>query len=127
MKEARAIDFLGHMLEAIQLACSYIEHLDQDGFLADRRTQQAVILNIVVIGEAATKLANDFPAFVERHPEVPWSSMRGMRNRMAHGYFDVDLGIVWQTVQSSLPTLAERLTEIRDAVARGDGKARNGA
>lgn len=46
MIEARVIDYLGHMLEAIQIACSYIEHLDQDGFLADWRTQQAVILNI---------------------------------------------------------------------------------
>jgi uncharacterized protein with HEPN domain len=91
--------------------------LDKNGFLADRRTQQAVILNIVILDEAATKLGNDYPEFVERYPDVPWKSMRGMRNRMAHGYFDVDLSIVWQTVQSSLPALAERLAEIRDEEA----------
>jgi uncharacterized protein with HEPN domain len=117
VNEARVIDYLGHMLEAVQLASSYIEGLDEDGFLADRRTQQAVILNIVVIGEAATKLASEAPELVERNPDVPWKGMRGMRNRMAHGYFDVDLTIVWQTVQSSLPALAERLTAIRDELA----------
>jgi uncharacterized protein with HEPN domain len=112
--KARIIDYLGHMLDAITLACSYVEGFDQEGFLADRRTQQAVMLNLVVIGEAATKLANDHSEFVERYPDVPWKSMRGMRNRMAHGYFDVDLAIVWQTVQGSLPALALRVAEIRD-------------
>jgi uncharacterized protein with HEPN domain len=75
-----------------------VDELDELGFLADRRTQQAVILNIVVLGEAATKPANDHPAFIALHQDVPWHSMRGMRNRMAHGYFGVDLAIVWQTV-----------------------------
>lgn len=106
------------MLDAVQLACSYVEGLNQEGFLADRRTQQAVMLNLVVIGEAATKLANDHPEFVARYPDVPWKSMRGMRNRMAHGYFEVDLAIVWQTVQGSLPALALRVAEIREDQAK---------
>jgi uncharacterized protein with HEPN domain len=112
--KARIVDYLGHMLDAIHLACSYVEGLHEDDFLADRRTQQAVMLNLVVIGEAATKLANDHSEFVESYPDVPWKSMRGMRNRMAHGYFDVDLAIVWQTVQQALPALALRLAEIRE-------------
>lgn len=127
MKHSRINDYLEHMLEAIDLACSYVDGLDEPGFLADRRTQQAVILNIVVLGEAATKLANDYPAFVALHPDVPWQSMRGMRNRMAHGYFDIDLAIVWQTVKSSLPALAERLALVRDAASRGDGPTSGGA
>lgn len=118
MSNARITDYLGHMLDAVQLACSYVEGLNQEGFLADRRTQQAVMLNLVVIGEAATKLANDHPEFVARYPDVPWKSMRGMRNRMAHGYFEVDLAIVWQTVQGSLPALALRVAEIREDQAK---------
>jgi uncharacterized protein with HEPN domain len=59
MSENRLIDYIGQMLEAAQLACSYLDGLNKGDFLADRRTQQAVILNIVVIGEAATKLAKD--------------------------------------------------------------------
>ena len=117
MSQTQITDYLGHMLEAIRLASSYVDGLDYDGFLADRRTQQAVILNIVVIGEAATRLAAEHPEFIQRFADVPWKSMRGMRNRMAHGYFDIDLAIVWQTVHSSLPELASRLIEIRDRVA----------
>jgi uncharacterized protein with HEPN domain len=91
---------------------------DKSDFLADKRTQQAVILNIVVIGEAATKLSNDHPEFVQGHPEVPWKNMKGMRNRIAHGYFDINLDIVWDTVQTALPPLIERLTAIREELIR---------
>lgn len=77
--------YLDHMFEAIGLIRSYVEGFSKADFLADKRTQQAVILNIVVIGEAATKLADEYPEFVSRYPEVQWKSMRGMRNRMAHG------------------------------------------
>ena len=103
MNAGRAADYVGHMHEAAQLACSYVEGLDQSAFTGDRRTQQAVILNLVVIGEAATKLAADEPELVARFPEVPWKNMRGMRNRIAHGYFDIDLAIVWQTVRTVCP------------------------
>lgn len=127
MNQGRINDYLEHMVEAIQLACSYIDGWDESGFRADRRTQQAVILNIVVRGKAATKLVHDHPAFVALHPDVPWQSMRGMRNRMAHGYFDIDLAIVWQTVKSSLPSLAERLAVIRDAVSSGGSPIGDGA
>ena len=47
-------------------------------------------MNIIIIGEAATRLLNDYPELVDRYPDVPWRSMRGMRNRMAHGYFDIN-------------------------------------
>ena len=125
MSQDRFPDYLGHMLEAIRLASSYVDGLDYEEFLADRRTQQAVILNIVVIGEAATRLAAEHLEFIQRFSDVPWKSMRGMRNRMAHGYFDIDLAIVWQTVHTSLPELASRLIEIRDRVAGSGGPSRD--
>ncbi len=114
MSENRLIDYIGHVQEAAQLACSYIDGLSKDDFLADKRTQQAVILNIVVIGEAATKLAKDYPEFIDQHPDVPWKNMKGMRNRIAHGYFDINLDIVWDTVQAALPQLVEQMTAIRE-------------
>ena len=117
MNQTRAIDYVGHMLEAVRLASSYVDDMDKDGFLADRRTQQAVILNIVIVGEAAGKLAHMHPALLERYPEVPCKSVRGMRNRMAHGYFDIDLSIVWQTVQLSFPVLAGHLAVIEQDLA----------
>jgi len=106
-------DYLDHMLEAIRLIRSYVEGFSKEDFLADKRTQQAVILNIVVIGEAATKLADEYPEFVAHYPEVQWKSMRGMRNRMAHGYFDINLDIVWDTIWQSIPVLAQQIQKIR--------------
>ncbi|MBF0268970.1 MAG: DUF86 domain-containing protein [Alphaproteobacteria bacterium] len=105
----RAEDYIGHMLDAAKQACVYVEGMNKQVFLADKRTQQAVILNLVVIGEAATKLMAGYPDFVEAHPDIPWRSMRGMRNRIAHGYFDINLDVVWETVVISLPELVGRL------------------
>ena len=113
MSANRLPDYLDHMLEAAQLACSYVEGLSKEGFLDDKRTQQAVILNLIVIGEAATKLLKDHAEFLDQHPEIPWKSMKGMRNRIAHGYFDINLDVVWETVQTALPELLDRLRTIR--------------
>jgi uncharacterized protein with HEPN domain/quercetin dioxygenase-like cupin family protein len=68
----------------------------KDDFLADKRTQQAVIMSLIVIGEAATKVMDGYVEFTQAHADVPWRSMRNMRNRMAHGYFDINLDVVWR-------------------------------
>ncbi len=115
---ARWPDYLNHMLEAAQLAAGYVQDLDQAAFLADRRTQQAVLMNLVIVGEAATKLLADQPAFLERHPQVPWRSLRALRNRVAHGYFEVNLVLVWELVKVQLPELAASLPAVQ-ADARG--------
>jgi len=109
----RHFDYLDHMAEAISMACSYVEGLDKADFMTDKRTQQAVILNLIVIGETATQIAVEYPEFAAAHPAVPWKKMRGMRNRMAHGYFEIDLEVVWDTVQQSLPDLALRIADIQ--------------
>jgi len=95
--------------------------MDEPGFVADSRTQQAVIMNLVIIGEVASKLLRDHTSFLATHPEVPWKSMKGMRNRIARGYFEIDLGIVWQTVRTSLPTLLEQLPAIREEAVGAPG------
>ena len=128
MNESRLVDYLDQMLEATRQSCSYVEGLSREAFLLDKRTQQAVILNLLIIGEAATKALRDNGPFLEKHPGVPWRNMKGMRNRVAHGYFSVDLEVVWQTVQTALPELLERLPAIRAdaevaASASTDGSA----
>lgn len=112
-RQLRHADYLEHMIEAISLARSHVEGLTKDDFVADKKTQQAVILNIIVIGEAATRIADECTEFAAAHPEVPWKQMRGMRNRMAHGYFEINLDVVWDTVQLSLPELEQQLLRIR--------------
>jgi len=109
----RLSDYLDHILQAATDACGFVEGLDKDGFLADKRTQQAVILSLIIIGEAATKVMDGYAEFAQSHGQVPWRSMRGMRNRIAHGYFDINLDVVWETVQSALPELLERLPALQ--------------
>ncbi len=112
MNENRLTDYLDHMQQAAMDACSFVEGLSKDDFLADKRTQQAVIMSLIIIGEVATKIMDTHTEFAEQHPQVPWRSMRGMRNRIAHGYFDINLDVVWDTVQTALPVLLERLREL---------------
>jgi len=113
MSESRLSDYLDHIQQAATNACGFVEGLAKDDFLEDKRTQQAVILSLIIIGEAATKVMDGYTEFIQAHPEVPWRSMRGMRNRMAHGYFDINLDVVWETVQEWLPELLKQLTAVR--------------
>lgn len=115
MTDTKLPDYLAHMRLAASDACSFVEGLAQADFLNDRRTQQAVIMSLIIIGEAATKVMDTYPEFASAHAEIPWRNMRGMRNRIAHGYFDINLEVVWETVQSALPDLLNLL-----AVASSD-------
>ncbi|HHQ4663622.1 TPA: HepT-like ribonuclease domain-containing protein [Aeromonas veronii] len=112
MNENRLPDYLYHIQQAAIDARSFVEGLDKEDFLADKRTQQAVIMSLIIIGEAATKIMDSYTAFTQAHNEVPWRSMRNMRNRMAHGYFDINLDIVWNTIQEWLPELLKQLSDV---------------
>ena len=125
--EHRLVDYLDDMVDAARQACAYVDGLGKTGFIADRRTQQAVILNLVILGEAATRVLARHADFVALHPQVPWHNMRGMRNRVAHGYFDLDIDVVWDTVQSSLPALLAQLPAVRNAAALLDESDEPGA
>ena len=94
MTENRLPDYIDHIQQAAADACGFVEGLAKDDFLTDKRTQQAVIMSLIIIGEAATKVMEGYAGFTHAHPKVPWRNMRGMRNRMAHGYFDIDLHVV---------------------------------
>lgn len=125
MSENRLPDYIDHIQQAAADACSFVEGLGKDDFLADKRTQQAVIMNFIIIGEAATKVMDGYAEFTQTNPEVPWRSMRNMRNRMAHGYFDINLDVVWETVHEWLPALLKQLPAVRqeaDDEDRNDGR-----
>lgn len=83
-----------HMREAVEQTAAYVEGISKDDFLADKRTQQAVIPNLIILGEAAPRLMDHHPETIERWPNVQWRAMRGMRNRIAHGYYDINLDVV---------------------------------
>jgi uncharacterized protein with HEPN domain len=109
MSDNRLPDYLDHMQQAAKDACAFVEGLDKAEFLKDKRTQQAVVMSLIILGEAATKIMDGYAEFAKAHSEVPWRSMRGMRNRIAHGYFDINLNVVWETVQTALPALLQQL------------------
>ncbi len=113
MNANRLADYLDHMRQAATDACGFVEGMTQEEFRHDKRTQQAVIMSLIVIGEAATTIINTFPEFVTLQPEIQWHGMRGMRNRIAHGYFDINLDLIWETVQTALPRLLSGLSSIR--------------
>lgn len=112
MSDSRSTDHLDHIRQAAADACGFVAGMDKPAFMADKRTQQAVVMSLVIIGEAATKLMDTDQAFVQAHPSIPWRAMRGMRNRMAHGYFDINLDVVWDTVQTALPELKSQLAAL---------------
>lgn len=120
MTPNRLIDYLEHMQQAAMDACAFVQGMAREDFQQDKRTQQAVIMSLIIVGEAATKVMDSHAQFAQEHPQVPWRSMRGMRNRMAHGYFDIDLDMVWNTVQNALPELLRQLSALRPPADSAD-------
>ena len=78
-------------------------------FLDDPKTRDAVVMHFVVIGEVSSRIPEDFK---KENPQIPWSEMRGLRNRIAHDYFGVDYEIVWDIIQNNLASLAQQIREI---------------
>ena len=118
MTEDDASVLLEQMLDAAQRAVSYIEGLSKADFLDDRRTQEAVALNLMVIGELATRLSKSYGEVASAYPSLQLREMQGMRNRIAHGYVKINMVTVWETVESSLPELIKTLLSIIQS-ARG--------
>lgn len=108
----RLADYVGHLKQAAEDASAFVDGLSKSAFMADRRTQQAVIMSLMTIGEVAARIVARYPEFAELHSEVPWRQMRGMRNRLVHGYFEVDLDVVWETTRTAIPTLRQSLGDI---------------
>jgi uncharacterized protein with HEPN domain len=106
-RQLRLQDYLEHMLEASRLVQQCLAGIDKAEFFGSRMIQQAVLMNIVIIGETATKIRDEHTDFVKTkiNAAVLWHKMIGMRNRMTHGYFDTDFEIVWDAVKTHLPML----------------------
>jgi uncharacterized protein with HEPN domain len=107
---------LEQMLEASITALSFIDGMEKSDFLRDIRTQHAVSMALLTIGEMVGRLAQKHPDFLEQHPEIPWSMIRAMRNRIAHGYFELDFDVVWETAHTDASELSNRLPAIIGAL-----------
>ena len=100
---ARLTDYLQHVLQAIDRILSYSRGLDEAAFIGNELVQDAVIRNFEIIGEASHNIEMQFPEFAAAHPELPLAFAYQMRDAMAHGYYRVDLNIVWRTIVADLP------------------------
>ena len=106
--------YLLDILSSAQLIWSYIEGVELDEFLDDVRLQDSVIRRIEIIGEAAGRVSLQLR---EAQPQIPWRDMRGMRNQLIHRYDGVDLHVVWNTAQDSIP----RLVDLIESATAGGG------
>jgi uncharacterized protein with HEPN domain len=84
--------------------------LGRDTFFTDRKTVDSVVRNLEVIGEATNRLPEDFR---DQNPTIPWRRIIGLRHRIVHEYFDVDLALVWEIVQGELPVLEAELRRLK--------------
>ena len=106
MRKDEDIVRLHHMLDAARKAVEYTETCKRTDLDKDEKLALAVVRLLEILGEAAKSVSRDFR---QNHPEIPWRQIASTRDRLIHGYFDVDLGIVWQIISVELPPLLEQL------------------
>lgn len=111
-KDLTAKDFLQHILEAADRVLRYTKDMGRKEFSADTMVQDAVIRNVEIIGEAASNLLEVAPDIGARHPSIPFVQIRGMRNRVAHGYFAVSLSMIWDSAQVDIPELRQQIAKV---------------
>ena len=119
--QQRLASYLAHILEAIERIHRYVEDMSELAFLENPLVQDAVIRNLEIIGEASHNIETRYPAFATAHPELPLAIAYQMRNAVAHGYFKVDLGIVWNTIHHNLYDLQSQIQNAQAALSIGHG------
>lgn len=101
--------FLHHILDAVIQIREYTRNVTEPQFRQNRLVQDGVLRQLEIMGEASRNLPDDFR---EEHPEIPWQEIIGLRNRLAHAYFNVSLEIVWEVVAHELGSLEENINAI---------------
>jgi uncharacterized protein with HEPN domain len=113
-KGRRDADYLDDMKHGIKKILAHLEGLTRDEFMENEWVQDATVRNIEIIGEAAKQLSEQTRAL---HAEVQWTQLIGMRDRLAHGYFAINLDVVWNTVQEDLPHLLSHVEALQQKLA----------
>lgn len=110
MKDDRV--YLLHVRDAIQHILDYTT-AGKENFLADRKTQDAVVRNLEIIGEATKRVS---ASLKDAHPDISWKPIAGMRDKLVHDYFGVNLQLVWDVVERDLPVLKLKTAQLLDAL-----------
>jgi len=101
--------YVRHILDAITRVQDYLSGVSFEQFSQNPLLQDGVVRQLEIIGEAASNIADTFK---DAHTDLPWSQMIGIRNRLIHAYFQVNLSIVWDTAQVDLPPLKQQVEDI---------------
>lgn len=102
-------DYLEDIVEAIERIVTYVEGLNYESFAKDTKTQDAVIRNLEVIGEAAKQVSDTLR---EQHPEIPWREVCGVRDKLIHHYFGINVETLWQIIETDLSPLLSQMKAI---------------
>ena len=102
--------FINDILSSIDRVVNYTSKISFEEFSANYMMQEACLYNIQVIGEAVSRLPNEFK---DKEPGIPWGLIKGMRNRLIHDYFGTDLELVWNVINQELPSLKTKLKDLR--------------
>ena len=100
-----------HMFDATREILEFSHGKSRSDLDTDRKLNLALVHLFEIIGEAAVGVSIEFK---EKYPDVPWNAIIGMRNRLIHGYYDIDLDIVWKTIEEDIPLLVSELEKILD-------------
>ena len=111
--------YLKHILDAISKIEGYMKSIEREEFLKDEMTQDAVVRNLEVIGEATKSLSKDTK---QLYPEIPWAEVAGTGDRLIHAYFDVDLNEVWITVRRDIPRLKSTIEKAIAELSASEGR-----
>ncbi len=109
MKKRDDLGRLQDILDAIKRIEHYMRGTNRKKFADDLMRQDAIIRQIEIIGEAGRNVSAEFQ---EQHPEIPWSEMIGMRNKIVHDYFEIDIPTVWKTAKQALPPLKQAVAKL---------------
>lgn len=108
MKKKDYRDYLQDILDSINDTDDFVKGMSFDDFLKDKKSVNAVIRSIEVIGEAAKKIPHSLR---KEFPDIPWKKMTGMRDKLIHEYFGVDLEIIWEVIRKDLPSIKPLIVE----------------
>ncbi len=110
MSKRSDIDLIEDILFCLSKIKNYVSDLSYESFLEDYKTQDAIIRNIEIIGEANKKISEELK---QKYPDIPWKMIAGTRDRLIHGYFGVNIDIVWQIATMDVPKLEQQLKKLK--------------